>query len=192
VIDGDTLEVAGHKIRLHGIDAPEPRQSCQRQGAVWLCGKEASLAMRELVRDAIVQCEALERDRYGRIIGRCKSNGMDVSESLVSMGLALAYRKYSEDYVLEEEKARSANRGVWSGDFIPPWDWRRGGRLEQKAANDNQPCLIKGNISRSGERIYHVPGGQYYGRTKISSEKGERYFCSEAEAVAAGWRRSKR
>ena len=74
---------------------------------------------------------------------------------------------------------------------MKPWEWRRGKRL---VANDNatDQCRIKGNISRSGERIYHVPGGQYYDRTKIGLSKGERWFCSEAEAIAAGWRRSKR
>ena len=79
----------------------------------------------------------------------------------------------------------------WRGDFIRPWDWRQGVRL---SANDNQPgeCLIKGNIGRRGTRIYHVPGGQYYARTRIDPSKGEKWFCSETEARAAGWRRSSR
>ena len=74
---------------------------------------------------------------------------------------------------------------------MKPWEWRRGKRI---VANDNAvgQCRIKGNISRSGERIYHIPGGQYYDRTKINPSKSERWFCSEAEAIAAGWRRSKR
>ena len=85
----------------------------------------------------------------------------------------------------------AARRGIWAGEFVKPWEWRRGKRL---AANDNAvgQCRIKGNISRSGERIYHVPGGQYYDRTKINPSKGEQWFCSEAEAIAAGWRRLKR
>jgi len=53
-------------------------------------------------------------------------------------------------------------------------------------------CIIKGNISDRGERIYHMPGGEFYDRTRISLAKGERWFCSEADARAAGWRRSKR
>ena len=83
---------------------------------------------------------------------------------------------------------------------MAPWDWRRGDRLAaapvpaKPPANDNAagPCLIKGNISSRGERIYHVPGGAYYSRTKISPATGERFFCSEAEAKAAGWRASRR
>ena len=71
-----------------------------------------------------------------------------------------------------------------------PWDWRRGHRLETTNAPDDGDCTIKGNISRSGARIYHVPGGRWYDRTKIDPTKGERMFCSDAEAVDAGWRRS--
>ncbi len=83
---------------------------------------------------------------------------------------------------------------IWRGVFTAPWDWRRGERLQAEAANDNASvtCFIKGNIPRSGERIYHVPGGAYYDRTKISPAKGERWFCTEEEALAAGWRKSKR
>ncbi len=74
---------------------------------------------------------------------------------------------------------------------MKPWDWRRGKRIVANY-NASGQSLIKVNISRSGERIYHAPGGQYYDRTKIDPSKGERWFCSEAEATAAGWRRSKR
>lgn len=73
-----------------------------------------------------------------------------------------------------------------------PWDFRHS--EQQPAAVNTSPsgqCLIKGNISSSGERIYHVPDGQFYDATKIDSSKGERWFCTEAEAQAAGWRRSK-
>ena len=81
--------------------------------------------------------------------------------------------------------------GLWRGEFTPPWDWRHGAR---QAANENVAgkCLVKGNVSSKGERIYHVPGGQYYERTKINAARGERWFCTEAEARTAGWRASKR
>ena len=101
----------------------------------------------------------------------------------------LAYRRYSLDYVDEETDAQAARHGIWAGEFVKPWEWRRGKRL---AANDNAPdqCRIKGNISRKGERIYHLPGGKWYDRTRIDPAKGERWFCSEAEARAVGWRKS--
>lgn len=192
VIDGDTIEVSGQKIRIHGVDAPESRQTCQKGGMEWLCGQEASKAMRAIVGRSKVACEAIDTDRYGRIVGRCVADGRDIGEALVSQGLALAYRRYSKDYVDAEAGAKASKLGMWSGQFVPPWDWRAGKRLNTAPANDNAACTIKGNISRSGERIYHVPGGQYHSRTKISPDKGERYFCSEDDAAAAGWRRSKR
>ncbi len=119
---------------------------------------------------------------------------------------SLAYRRYSLDYVETEADARAARRGIWAGEFVKPWEWRRGKRLEsaeseactacdlrhKRFLKRPEKCAIKGNISRSGERIFHIPGGQYYDRTKISPAKGQRWFCSEAEATAAGWRKSKR
>ena len=192
VVDGDTLEISGQKIRIHGIDAPESRQTCLRGSVEWLCGKEASQVMRSLVNGAATTCETQARDRYGRFVSRCEAKGRDLGEALVSMGLALAYRQYSDEYVAVEAGAKASRFGMWSGQFVPPWEWRRGKRLDVSPSNDNQSCLIKGNISRSGERIFHVPGGQYYSRTKISPEKGEKYFCSEEEAISAGWRKSLR
>ncbi len=191
VIDGDTLEIQGQRIPLHGIDAPESRQVCRLDGKSWQCGKDAGSALAEKIARRPVTCEDLGRDRYKRIIGRCTVAGEDIESWMVVNGWALAYRRYSLDYVDQEADAQAARRGIWAGEFVKPWEWRRGKRI---AANDNatDQCRVKGNISRSGERIFHVPGGQYYDRTKISASKGERWFCSEAEASAAGWRKSKR
>ena len=102
----------------------------------------------------------------------------------------VTYRRYSTTYVPHEDGARVARAGMWQGSFVPPWDWRRGQRLEATASEPND-CPIKGNVSSKGERIYHVPGGRYYDRTRIDPSKGERWFCSEAEAQGAGWRRSR-
>ncbi len=133
--------------------------------------------------------DGVGRDRYKRIIGRCTVAGEDLGAWMVLQGWALTYRRYSLDYVDEEADARAARRGIWAGEFVKPWKWRRGKRL---AANDNAPgqCRIKGNINRKGERIYHVPSGQWYDRSRIDPAKGERWFCSEAEARNAGWRRA--
>ncbi len=127
------------------------------------------------------------------MIAACYAQGQDIERWRVLNGWALAYRQYSTDYVAEEQAAREARRGLWRGEFVPPWEWRRGKRLQAATVpGSGSGCRIKGNISSSGERIYHVPGGQYYDRTKISPQKGERWFCTEAEAVAAGWRKAKR
>ena len=105
-------------------------------------------------------------------------------------GLALAYRQYSKDYVLAEKTARNAKKGLWQGDFIKPWDWRKGKRLVANSSTNTNKCKIKGNISSSG-KIYHTPKSKWYNKTKINTGKGERWFCTEAEARAAGWRAPK-
>ena len=191
VIDGDTLDIGGKRIRLHGIDAPERDQICERAGQQWACGQAATGTLRAKVEDALVSCVEIERDRYGRIVAVCHGASEDVNATMVRVGMEVAYRRYSLDYVGQEAAARQASQGVWAGRFVMLWDWRRGARL---AANNNEPgtCQIKGNISRKGERIYHVPGGQWYGRTRIDTGRGERWFCTEAQAMAAGWRKSGR
>ena len=130
VIDGDTLEVYGQRIRLHGIDAPESRQLCRLDGKPWQCGKDAANALADKIARRLVTCEDLGRDRYKRIIGRCTVAGEDMGAWMVQQGLALAYRRYSLDYVDEEADARAARRGIWASQFVKPWEWRRGKRLD--------------------------------------------------------------
>ncbi len=130
VIDGDTLEVHGQRIRLHGIDAPESRQLCRLDGKPWQCGKDAANALADKIARRPVTCEDLGRDRYKRIIGRCTVAGEDINAWIVQHGWALAYRRYSLDYVDEEAEAQMARRGIWAGAFVKPWLWRRGKRLD--------------------------------------------------------------
>ena len=200
VIDGDTFAVAGQRVRLHGIDAPETRQTCSRDGRKWACGRAATKAMRRLVGRDPVRCEVRNRDRYGRAVATCFAGGRDLQRQLVRQGLALAYRRYSTRYVPDEDAARAEGLGLWSGAFVEPWRWRREAKARRRAASPRPQrqaipgtgsCAIKGNISRNG-RIYHVPGAEHYDRTRIDTSKGERWFCSEAEARAAGWRRARR
>ena len=201
VVDGDTFAIAGERIRLNGIDAPETRQTCTRDGRPWACGRAATQAMRQLVGRNPVRCEVSGIDKYGRAIAACFAAGRDLQQQLVRQGLALAYRKYSTRYVPDEEAARAQGIGLWSGEFTAPWRWRKQNRNRQAKIHRRQganpssragsPCRIKGNISSSGH-IYHVPGGKHYAQTRINTSKGERWFCSEAEARAAGWRRARR
>ena len=81
--------------------------------------------------------------------------------------------------------------GIWRGEVVAPWEWRKGKRLAGAEQPGRGECSIKGNISKNGTRIYHVPGGRYYDQTRIDTAKGERWFCTGAEARAAGWRRSR-
>ncbi len=123
VLDGDTLLIAGERIRIEGIDAPESKQHC---GDGWPCGREATAAMENLAGGKFMRCEGETRDFYGRLIAVCYAGSVDVGGELVRQGLALAYRRYSTAYVDHEDEARQHGRGMWSGTFVAPWDWRRG------------------------------------------------------------------
>ena len=194
VVDGDTLAMDGVRVRLHGIDAPESSQSCRTGGRSWPCGREATRALARLIANRPVACEEQDRDRYGRVVAVCNVAGLDVNAWMVAEGWALAYRRYSRAYVAQESRARAARRGVWGGEIVAPWEWRKGKRLEgarPAAQRDTGRCNIKGNIGTNGARIYHVPGGRYYEQTRIDTSKGERWFCTESEARGSGWRRSR-
>jgi endonuclease YncB( thermonuclease family) len=126
VSDGDSLRSGRLKIRLHGIDAPELKQTCtDSTGATWPCGRAARDAVSKITKAAPLRCVLMDVDRYGRLIMRCFAGGTDIAEHLVENGLALAYRRYSTDYVAAETIARDRGRGVWAGTFEAPWDWRR-------------------------------------------------------------------
>ena len=131
IIDADTLEVAGQKVRLQGIDAPESAQACRLTGGQrYQCGKQATAALRTHLGQGAVRCTIESRDRYGRGRGTCYTGGgVNVNAWLVRYGHALAYRRYSTQYVPQEDQARAGRAGIWAGEFVPPWEWRRGKRL---------------------------------------------------------------
>lgn len=129
VVDGDTLKMGTQRIRLFGIDAPESRQTCRTaEGRDWWCGTEASKAMRALVEGKSVTCHQQDIDRYNRVVAICEAGGRDVGGELVEQGLAIAYRYFSRKYVPAENRAKRARRGMWSGTFADPYDWRRAQR----------------------------------------------------------------
>lgn len=146
VVDGDTVDVAGERVRLNGIDTPEANQTCLGDaGERWSCGEEATLALTAIVGDQAITCKGEERDKYGRLIAVCFAEDKDLNAEMVRQGWALAYRKYSTDYVPEEADAKAQKIGLWQGRFIAPWDWRRGERL----ASEVQKTCCK--ICRKGK-----------------------------------------
>jgi endonuclease YncB( thermonuclease family) len=125
VIDGDTLEIHGQRVRLHGIDAPESRQTCKRAGKDWRCGQAAALALSNWIGTATVTCQQTAVDRYKRIVARCSANGHDIAVHLVREGWALDWPRYSGgEYGPHQEAARTAGKGIWGSEFVPPWEWR--------------------------------------------------------------------
>lgn len=124
VIDGDTLDVGRVRVRLHGIDAFERDQVCDGPRGPWACGAAATSALKSRAEGRALVCEVLDTDRYGRKVSRCKGDGVDVAQALVADGLALAYRRYSRDYIDEETAARAGALGAWNGSFDRPEQWR--------------------------------------------------------------------
>jgi endonuclease YncB( thermonuclease family) len=183
VADGDaftllTSDKQQVKIRLAEIDAPESGQPY---------GSKSKQALSGLIFGKDVRVDVQTTDRYGRTVGRPYVGSLDICEEMVRMGAAWAYREYLRDSSLLtiEADAKANERGFWGlseAQNMPPWEWRRSGGHNTKSNG----CQIKGNINSKGDRIYHVPGSRSYGATQINESKGERWFCSEAEARAAG------
>jgi endonuclease YncB( thermonuclease family) len=126
VIDGDTIEIRGQRIRLYGIDAPESRQICTLDGKPWLCGKDAAMHLDDLISRRTVRCDAKDTDRYGRMVAVCSVGNTELNARMVEDGFAVAYRKYGGNrYDQEENQARQEKIGVWASDFEMPWVWRK-------------------------------------------------------------------
>lgn len=182
VIDGDTIEIEdGTRVRLLGIDTPELGQCA---------GSQASSATSDLVLNKQVRLETdiQLKDKYGRTLAHVFVSGTHVNEELVKAGLATILTippnvKYIDKLLKAQQEAREAKLGIWGEELCPT----------PPAAATQTPgeCTIKGNISSSGEKIYHIPSQRYYEKTKIEENKGERWFCTEDEAQTAGWRKSK-
>ncbi len=126
VVDGDTLEIEGQRIRLFGIDAPESDQTCTKNDQAYLCGKQATTALASKIGSQAVTCREKDIDKYQRIVAICSVEGADLNRWMVAEGHAVAYQDYSIRYLFQEFQARSAGRGIWSGEFQNPADYRHG------------------------------------------------------------------
>ena len=130
VVDGDTLVIADIRVRLHGIDSPEQRQTCLLDGEPWSCGVAATEALRTMIGRHPVFCRGKKKDRYKRLIAVCFIDHFNLNSAMVLQGWALAYRKYSKNFIGEEFDARENERGIWKAEFDPPWEWRKSQRAK--------------------------------------------------------------
>ncbi|MFK7891000.1 MAG: thermonuclease family protein [Granulosicoccus sp.] len=192
VLDGDTLVIGNQTVRLLDIDAPENGQNCIYSGGQsYNCGVAAENKLKSLLTHT-VECEGATKDAYDRLLATCYSGGVNVNRAMVLSGHAVVFLKFSEQYLSEQSEAKAARRGLWEGSFKMPWEFRAD-RWTSAASDAPSPeCPVKGNINRKGERIYHAPWSRSYAKTEIDTSKAERWFCSEAEALAAGWRAPRR
>lgn len=198
VVTGDVLRIDDTEIRLAGIEAPELAQRCAIPGnRNWRCGAAARTALSRLVRGEPVHCSVSGTDESGRPLGICVAGENDLAMMLVSDGHAFAETGLFARYSSEEERARAGKVGIWRGNPERPAEYRARREEEMarawEAAKSRAPrgCPIKGNIIR-GRKQYVLPGTSEYRRVRIHPRRGERWFCSEEEAIAAGWKRSPR
>ena len=127
VIDGDTIEIGRTRIHLHGIDAPEPDQTCEKGGKWYRCGDVATEALGKQITEP-VRCKPVKGSTKDRLTAKCAVGSTELNAWMVTRGYAVADRKNSRDYLAKEAKARRALRGVWHGRFDYPWDWRKAHR----------------------------------------------------------------
>lgn len=125
VLDGDTIDISGMRIRMFGIDAPENDQPCSIGNRTWACGTMSTASLRDLIGDSPVRCAPTGKDRYGRTLARCHVREIDIQSWMVAHGWAVAYSRYSRDYEAEQQQAQSHRLGIWQGDVDLPEEWRR-------------------------------------------------------------------
>jgi len=200
VVDGDTInvEINGkvEPVRYIGIDTPEtvdPRKPVQ------CFGVEASKKNKELVEGKMVRLEKdiTDRDKYNRLLRYVWLGDMLINQTLVEQGFAKSYSyppdiKYQDRFVAAEKKAREDKLGLWTACVSTNATVAPTTAISPAAQSSasNPSCTIKGNISASGEKIYHPQGCGSYSKTTIDEKRGERWFCTEAEAQSSGWRRA--
>jgi|TARA_B110000211_G_scaffold207223_1_gene242840 endonuclease YncB( thermonuclease family) len=126
ISDGDTIKIFNKRIRLHGIDTPEKKQICIKNSKEYNCGKEATTALIKKINGKKVVCKVQDKlDRYKRYIGVCFAGKINLNKWMVRSGYAVAYRRYSKDYIKDENYAKRNKLGLWSGSFIDPEKWRK-------------------------------------------------------------------
>ncbi|MDX2290063.1 MAG: thermonuclease family protein [Hyphomicrobiaceae bacterium] len=187
-LTGDSMRIGGTTVRLAGVAAPDPAQSCAVEGrSRWPCGLGALNALRKITGRATISCAIEGRDSRGRLVGACSVGGQDIGAQLIAKGHAFADGGLiSNRYRREETAARDARLGVWRGPAQRPQEFRESAWDTARRARPDG-CPIKGRASGKG-KYYLLPWARGYDRTDIRESRGDRWFCTEAEALQAGWR----
>jgi endonuclease YncB( thermonuclease family) len=185
-ITGDLMRVDGALVRISGVEAPESRQPCYRaNGRRWNCTSAAKSNLARVVRGRRVICTPSGENTGGYVIAQCSIGEADLATELVRSGSVFAVSSYFSSLGGEEDAARKAKKGIWQGEIQRPQEWRD--QQWQDAKRDAPDgCPIKGFI-RASSKFYALPWSADYDRAKVRTEKGERWFCSEDEAKAAGF-----
>jgi len=185
-ITGDLMRVDGALVRLNGIDAPESAQPCYRaNGRRWNCASAAKSGLARAVRGRRVSCTPTGDERGGYVIADCRIGATDIAKDLVQGGYAFAERSFFSGLGADEDAARAAKKGIWQGEIQRPQDWRNQVWEDAKQTAPDG-CPIKGLI-RASSKIYSLPWSDDYAQAKVRTQRGERWFCSEDEAKAAGF-----
>jgi len=188
-IDGGHLRVRKQVLRLDNIDALLPSQTCtSRRGRAWRCGRRAKDQLARLVRRSTLTCTVSGKDDDGIKRVSCTSKIGDVAAALVVKGYAFAHLGMFASYRDEENEARQKKRGVWQGPAERPADFRLT-RWDKAAKTAPKGCPIKGRVIRR-KRLYALPWDRGYARVKIRPRRGEKWFCTEQDARAAGFKRA--
>jgi endonuclease YncB( thermonuclease family) len=192
-VSGDALRFGATLVRLNGIEAPEREQRCLRgNNRKWRCAESAQAALEKLTRGKTISCELGARDEHSRQLATCAVEGRDVAAELVRDGHVFATGNFLTRYGRLESEARSNKAGVWAaGDATERAADFRAKAWEEARRTAPEGCPIKGAVSGAG-RIYVLPWASDYSATRVRAQRGERWFCSEKDATAAGWRASER
>ena len=188
-LTGDSIRVDGTTVRLAGIEAPASAQPCYRDdGRRWNCASTARSGLNKIVRGQKVTCTSSGQDDAGRTLAHCVivADGKDLAAELVRKGYVFATdTSFFSALTSEEEAARSAKLGIWQGEVIRPQEWRD---QTWEAAKRDAPdgCPIKG-VVRASAKLYALPWSDVYANARVRQERGERWFCSEDDAKAAGF-----
>lgn len=190
-LSGDSLRIGATALKLAGIEAPERDQLCGRpDGRTWRCGGAARDAMARVLRSGAVTCTLTGEVEGGVSLATCNAGRKDVAHELVRNGHVFAVAAIFSGYGSVESEAKAARIGIWFGEALRPADYRAQ-KWDEAKRQAPDGCPIKGQVAGQS-RVYVLPWASSYDRVKVREARGERWFCSEAEAQAAGWRPTER